>query len=146
VLAQNFKTAAELGIPEVIHEGLIKVLGMMERGELRHVPNVNDFKRVGAGEKLSGLFNMSCWSVNYDCGTVCCIGGTINLLYGINCDDLSYYDGKNGNSAGSVALRELFYPPYKTDYDDITVDQAARATRNYLTAGRADWSIPAGRD
>lgn len=34
MLAQNFKSAEALGLPEDLYTGLIKTLGMLERGEL----------------------------------------------------------------------------------------------------------------
>jgi hypothetical protein len=60
MLAQNFKTATDLGISEVEQDALIKVLGMLER---------NDFAR---GES----FNMGWWYQHSNtCGTVGCIAG-----------------------------------------------------------------------
>ncbi len=65
MLAQNFKSAKELGLTEKGLAGLLKVLRMLEGGEL-----------VFSKECLvPNGFNMNyCWSQN-ECGTVGCIGG-----------------------------------------------------------------------
>lgn len=38
MLAQNFKTPADLGITDVEFDALYKVLGILERSEVPHVP------------------------------------------------------------------------------------------------------------
>jgi len=57
MLARNFKSATDLGIPENVYAGLIKVLGMMERGELRH-------KTAALVDSLTGLANRRAFLTN----------------------------------------------------------------------------------
>lgn len=127
MLAQNFKTAADLRLSELERDALITVLGMLERGELTHVPvrdlpSSADYK-VGT---FTGHFNMGEWEESYDCGTVCCIGGTAELIGGIGF-----------NLSGNIPLSNLFYPAGNLDH--ITTDQAAKALRSFLSTGRARW-------
>lgn len=134
MLAQNFKTATDLMLSEKEKGALVLVLGMLERGELRHVSPNNS--RPMAGCEFTGHFNMSNWQDQADCGTVCCIGGAAELL------------GKvDFNFSNNRPLEMLFWADYQHKLSDITVEQAARALRSYLTTGAANWadalSVPA---
>ena len=51
MLAPNFKTAAELGLTELQHKALIKVLGQLERYEIREGSTAD-----------SNAFNMRSWN------------------------------------------------------------------------------------
>lgn len=128
MLARSFKSATDLGIPENVYAALIEVLGMMERGELRHV-DITDLQEVNEYHikpELSGNFNMGVWCQTYEnCGTVICIGGAVNMLCGNRFDH-------------GPDLHNLYHPGI-SNYDDITVEQAARATANYLTTGKPEW-------
>lgn len=66
MLAQSYKTAEELGLTEKGRDALIRVLGMMDRGELKDTPR-NCFAPNG--------FNMSVSWYENECGTIGCIGG-----------------------------------------------------------------------
>lgn len=131
MLARNFLTPAELLLSEEEHAALVKVLGMMERGELTLVPyeevvkGSERFVTWPPGEKFTGHFHMAVWNVKHECGTVCCIGGTAELVGGV----------KFGTR--DARLNDLFYP--SRTYDR-TVDEAAHALRTYLTTGNAEWS------
>lgn len=136
MLAQSFLAAEALGLVEPEHAALVTVLGMLERGELRHVaPAWPD--DIDEPEGFAGLFNMQFWFSNSECGTVACIGGTAELISGRN---FRYAAALNKN------LMELFYPGYHepeariADYDKITPTQAARAIRNFLTFGEPRWA------
>jgi hypothetical protein len=131
MLSQNFKTPADLGHTEKEHAALVTVLGMLERGELKHVKLSEPREWSPSGKLFTGHFNMGEWNVMAGCGTVGCIGGTAEMLM----KDIFNYPY-------SDELEELFYPPMEEDYTDITditTDQAARALRSYLTTGKANW-------
>jgi hypothetical protein len=133
MLAQSFKTAQDLGISEGQKSALEKTLVLMETGKIRHVPAQDYGKRCFYSPKgFSGNFNMSDWTYGSACGTVACIGGTAEMVGNVDF----------GTGMSTEGLRQLFYPDYENEeeeYNDITVEQAARALRNYLTTGRPDW-------
>ena len=142
MLARSFLTADQLDIPQDWHDALVLVLRAMERGEFKHLPEVNVVEAPSYDEDLDprlflGRFNMNFWQENVDCGTVCCIGGAAEILGNIKftykCDALP-------------ELENLFYPEHKGDEDSgndfycsITVAQAQRALQNYLTTGESRW-------
>jgi len=132
MLAQSFKAASDLGISEEHKSALEKTLVLMETGRIRHVP-IQDYEEHAAylAKGFSG-FNMLEWAYSSACGTVACIGGTAELVGNVDFDTGMSPEG----------LRQLFYPDYENEeeeYNEITVEQAARALRNYLTTGRPDW-------
>lgn len=131
MLAQNFKSTADLGLSDDEYAALVTTLGMLERGELVHV-RISDqptFRHDASG--FTGHFNMGEWQEGFHCGTVCCIGGTAELIGQVEF-----------NICDNHALEELFYPTALTPrhlWDDITIEQAARALRSFLTTGHANW-------
>lgn len=122
MLAQNFKTADELGLTEKGYQGLHRVLRMLEGGELVYTPH----------NTIPNGFNMNATWYENECGTVGCIGGWAG-----------FYD-KNGATEGfrlpnrDANLGALFCPRgrYSTNY---TAEQAAHALRTYLVTGQPDW-------
>jgi hypothetical protein len=72
------------------------------------------------------------WKAGYRCGTVACLGGTAELLGGISFTDEVY--GLNDGDD----IEELFHPSIE-DWDIITEKDGAKALRNYLTTGNANW-------
>jgi hypothetical protein len=146
MLAQNFKSAAELGLSEKQFDALVKTLKLMETDQLRHVEvsfgrgcsvghvvgldGVHYGSSGDRGTKFSGLFNMTIWNEAADCGTVACIGGTACLIAG---EDVFFA------SPDTSELSILFYPPNDLNYNDISTEEAARALRSYLTTGEARW-------
>jgi hypothetical protein len=131
MLAQNFKTPADLGLSDIEFESLIAVLGMLERGELKHVPVMNR-GQPSHSKGLTGHFNMDVVVQDEDCGTVACILGTCRLLNG---QDLFPMVGPREGKIG-----RLFYPEETFDWTVITPEQAALALRNYLSTGDARWA------
>lgn len=127
MLAQSFKPAAELDISEAQREALVKTLVLLETGKLTHY--TIDFRpyNIKSGQVFTGHFNMATWNLVRDCGTVCCIGGTAELIGNVSFDDVS------------EELNNLFYPEVETSLKQITPTQAAIALRNYLTCGEAKW-------
>lgn len=131
MLAQNFKTAAELDITEKQKRALMKVLVLLETGKMEHVPN---YKPVMGkpDDKFTGHFNMMVWGENCECGTVRCIGGTAEIVGDVD------FSGVIGQCTSP--LYRLFFPPgHISTWDKYTDQHAARALRNFLTTGEAQW-------
>lgn len=136
MLAQNFLTPADLKIKDDLHAALIQVLGMLERGELIHARSVFNAPCIftyAYKEKIPSLFNMNNWCLKPEdssCGTVMCIGGA--------CEAIMKREIKEVYTPG---LLGLFHPhDVSSDYwEDITVEEAALALRNYLTTGKPKW-------
>ena len=127
------KTPKELGITEPQRAALVNTLELMETGKLRHISAKNVIVAPGY-IAFGGLFNMTYWIGydNYNCGTVACIGGTAELVGGVE-----FFDSATDN------LNLLFYPSLRVGSvhpNEITVEQAARALRSYLETGRAEWA------
>ncbi len=131
MLAQNFKTATDLGISEAQVAALQKVLVLLETGKLTHTPADGNNYEIYRDAPFTGHFNMAAWRQETDCGTVCCIGGTAEAISGIPfCDDYEE----------SEELCDLFHPPRFRD-GKITTAQAAIALRSYLTTGDSRWDL-----
>lgn len=133
MLAQNFKSPAELQLNTHEHATLIKFLGMLEREELHHI-NRQDMKR----SKDCG-FNMSDFS--NECGTVFCIAGWCDRLFGTTfvnrCGQRTGLDDLFLMSDSFGGLQSL---SSKIDImDNATPAQAAIAVRNFLTTGEPRW-------
>lgn len=140
MLAQSFKTAKELNLPEDAVAALQKTLVLLETDEVQHILE-KDFYNAErdslSPRKFSKLFNMSSWSTHRKCGTVACIGGTARLISGID-----FYVLAHEEKSLRTELFRLFYPNMKAtiSYDNITVAQGAHALRNYLTYGQSKWA------
>jgi hypothetical protein len=132
MLAQNFKTAVELGISDAEVEALIKVLGILERGEVEHVvPSLLVGPQPDYSAGYTGHFNMIRVATREDCGTVACILGTARLLCGLHL--FPEWEAMS-------SLKSLFWPfRLGTFFRDIIPAQAAIALRNYLTTGAPRW-------
>lgn len=129
MLAQSFMSAADLGLFEVERDALIKTLHAMDRGELKHDPNPDILDIEGT--IFTGTFNMFWWNKQSICGTVCCIGGTANLL------------GHLGIDHGWPEGMDCLFRPFDGEHSyliGITVPQAANALRNYLVTGNPQWA------
>ena len=134
MLMQNFESAADLDLTEPQRDALIKTLGFMECGKIKHVSlDEVAFSDDSQEAVFSGLFNLSAWiDSDYRCGTVGCIGGTAELISGVS------FEGWENK----WRLQQLFSPSTLIDhFDSVTVEQAARALRGFLTSGTADWSV-----
>lgn len=123
MLAPSFKTADDLDISTAERNALIALLGMLERGELRHDPEKT-------GEMPNG-FNMDHWGAKTNCGTIGCIRGWARF---IACDQTLFRDPpQNATLLFTVdQLRKLPWP-------NITPMQASFALRSYLSTGEARW-------
>ena len=133
MLMQNFKSAADLDLSEGQRDALVKTLNFMECGTIKHISLDNvALADDDQTQVFTGLFNLSVWvDSDYRCGTVGCIGGTAELISGV-----SFADWEN-----KPRLQQLFNPRLIHDFDSVTVEQAAKALRGFLTTGTADWSV-----
>lgn len=124
MLAQNFKTPAELRMTDADFAAHLRFLGMLEREEISH-KNILFFKGDG--------FNMAlAWAPNPKCGTVGCIYGWTQWMQGKTVDRIP--------GALPEARHDLYCPRPPIRRHEITTAQAAIALRNYLTFGEARWS------
>lgn len=138
MLAQSFKSADDLRISERHKEALMKTLVLLETDKLVHVDPSH--MPIGNGPTaFSGHFNMSWWSLERECGTVCCLGGTAELAGGLEDSELEQLSWR------LPELYNLFYPgmerPCNVRMKQITTAQAATALRSYLTTGDARWDL-----
>ncbi len=96
-------------------------------------------------------FNMDWWSVNGAvlkgwplreptnyCGTVCCIGGHAEAMYGTK-RDLGWTEAGRLLGLDEVKAYLLFYPNLG-DYASISRSHAARVLRHLAATGLVDWS------
>jgi hypothetical protein len=128
MLAQNFKTPADLEISDQEFSALITVLGMLDREELLLSPDY----RPG----VPNAFNMNFAGMQHDCGSAACIGGWVARLANL---------GSGSNYVGSSRHRpvgRLYWPRAlsgRKSWQNITVPQAAAALRSFLTTGHPRW-------
>jgi hypothetical protein len=124
VLAQNIKTAEELGLAEIEVEALVTVLRMLERGDI-------------AREQ----FHMG--RFRHECKTPACIcGWAHHISRGRAFSELASACGPIIlHRRASRALNDLFRLTQARDSGgEITPAQAAVALRNYLTHGEPRWA------
>lgn len=126
MLAQNFKTATDLGIEEVELEALVKVLGMLERGEIKREQ-----------------FDM--YQIKHKCGTPSCILGWANFVSNGDAFPLAHRPlmvglGPDWNRLSKEAKVIFSFADCAPNADKAKPDQAAIALRNYLTSGEANWA------
>lgn len=131
MLAQNFKTPAELDIPAAAMDALIAVLRMLERDELEHRRGIKGSTTKGI--KSFKFFNMRAYRNHEDCGTVLCIKGAAEMV--ADMQEEKFWGNKTD------ALLSLFLPHTYCGLqaEAITPHQAAIALRNYLTRGEPRW-------
>lgn len=137
MLAQNFKTATDLGISDIELDALIEVLGMLEREEIdQH------------------HFDMANFLDEEDCGTVACICGWAHYVSNHKAfPELLVVGTLPDIARRAPALRDLFmfhtsigdiinHPTYRhqRSVGSVTPAEAAIALRSYLTTGDANWS------
>ncbi len=133
MLAQNFKTAADLGLSDRQFEALLQVLGMLEREEIAHTARGNTISPDFVKSAPPVGFNM--WAVygETDCGTVCCICGWAEHVGRLPRGSLWAKSNMNRNLAG-------LFDPSGVDMVKVTPAQAAIALRSFLSTGDPCWS------
>lgn len=126
MLAQNFKTAADLGLSDAEFDALAQVLGMLEREEIE-----------------PRKFSMR--STVHDCGSPACICGWAGHV-----SNWAAFPEAEKRFSGEALLRRL--PKQLNDLflfsrgglhtpqARATPSQAAIALRNYLTHGEPRWA------
>lgn len=132
MLAQNFKAAADLELSEPQFDALRKTLVLLETGKLVYAKAHGTIRQIRSERKFSGYFNMEYHYSDEDCGTVCCISGTAELVGGVKFETLR-----------NRPLYDLFYPRCAEGWS-ATPAQAAIALRSYLTTGNARWDLAMG--
>lgn len=134
MLAQNFKSSADLGLTDKQFEALVKTLVLLETDRLSLVQLDDPIAGNDVNPKFAGLFNMGLWTAKNKCGTVACIGGTAELVGDLNSHEL-FFAAQN-----DTQLHKLFYCGGDSgDILSVTTQQAARALRSYLSTGEARW-------
>lgn len=121
------KSSADLRISESHKAALVKTLELLESGKLVHAQPAHWDNHT---KPFVDQFNMAYWNDNFDCGTVCCIGGTAEIIGGVTFHDCQ-----------TEELFNLFNPDHECEMKDITPAQAAVALRSYLTVGEARWDL-----
>lgn len=124
MLANNFRTATDLGISDIEFESLVKVLGMLERGEIKE--RQLHMHQVGSPE----------------CGTPACILGWARHVAHDS------FPHRIFPERGTMGVRDLFlmcasartWTAVKSARAGIGPAQAAIALRNYLVTGEPKWS------
>lgn len=134
MLARTFLPAANLKITDKQHDALVATLLLLESGKVKHRA-ISDSGPGGPG------FNMHAWN----CGTCACIGGWADT-FGAGFDD---------DLVLPPNINRLFFPSiYVFDVRRkkslqmwrITVEQGAKALRNFLERGKPDWAAVLGHD
>jgi hypothetical protein len=128
MLANNFMTAVDLGISEIELRSLVKVLGMLERGEIpREKFHMGTTGRV------------DWWGYpEMECETPACICGWARHVSGVT---PRIFEGVGDRYPSGI--RNLFQmlsdgrDGYPTD--SRSPEEAAIALRSYLTTGRPVW-------
>lgn len=143
MLAQNFRTATDLGITDTEHGALTTVLGMLERDELVHgkYPMARMFRQPNE-------FNMAV-TIGYagkdgSCGTIGCICGWAYIVS----NKVAFFDFIESNGADRDTAVDAM-PANLQDLFGLNVGmgalydrspaQAAIALRSYLSTGEARW-------
>lgn len=82
-------------------------------------------------------FHMDEWH----CGTVACIGGWANYLFG----GCTVMEAANALGLPVSVSRDLFFYSYPIPFEDLTPQMAAWCLRNLAKTGRVDWDATARR-
>lgn len=128
------KTAEELGITQVIYDGLVRVRELLPQLQLIEYEYRLGDEDIEGSESEPTAFNMAHWCTTGSCGTIACIGGWVESLMKTKINTLKSPDG----------LDQLFFPnPINKNVDcaKITPEQAVKAITNYLEKGEPDWEM-----
>lgn len=133
----EFKSAGYLGLTQKEWEALIITLMKLEAGQLDYVSR-DALRSSRETPDTKHPFNMSIWNLPHTCGTVCCIGGSAEVLGGLSEGSLKNKASRLGTSTFGMkdALWRLFY---HYPGEQTTPQEAGRALRGYLTTGQTDW-------
>lgn len=134
MLAQNFMTAVELRITDAEQDALVRVLGMLERGEI-HFGYADPTQLSAPQASMPTAFNMMAVLAQAPCGTVGCILGWARYVSGGRA-----FDGSQELKGDLARLFVLDGFMGAMKLSTISPAKAALALRNYLTTGEPDWS------
>lgn len=129
MLASSFLSPDRLALTIEEHAAAICVLGVFERGEVRHI----HFRGLLAAEPIRGArFNVTTFARCDQFGTCCCFAGWMAREMRMPFDvGWRWMEGHR-----SLAFRDLTMGRIR---DDITVGQMAAAARNFLTLNNPLW-------
>lgn len=104
-------------------------------------------------DQLPG-FDMHVWNEDWcdadlpnDCGTASCIGGTAQVLFGLDtATEVYLFLSDTEDDQGVVdedwtTLHDLFFPHEGHIYWNATPEQAAKVIRHLVATGKVEWSI-----
>jgi hypothetical protein len=137
MLAQNFLSSSVLGITDIELESLIKVMGMLERGELQQRKS---FDIKGNYIRMSDI-----WKDDADCGSIGCICGWAHHISGgeafprLNSKYINVSDMITKNHDLNVLFGVDNPNGIPSHVARAKPEQVAKAIRNYLTTGKAKW-------
>lgn len=134
MLANSFLPAEALNITELQQRTLVQVLGMLERGEMKHISLWREIWNSVFTIKspTKNGFNMSWWSpYPAECETPGCIAGWCDYLTE---GQTSFVIG--GYRFKGTELGRLFFPTFRSWRSP---QRAASALRSYLTTGAPNW-------
>lgn len=139
VRSDPFLSAERLGVSQKARDALITVLGMMERGEIKHAKMFAQelVCVVGASmpDRLNGMQMARVWSYA-ECGTAGCLLGWARWV----ADDITLITGSERDD--NKELLNLFcmggYSGTKSVFD-LTPADVAPALRGWLTNGTVVW-------
>lgn len=140
MLAQNFKSAQELGLTDDVYNALKRLLVMLETGKLEHYNfrerHYTQTFYTGRVKKMPSRFNMHLWRVETPCGTCCCLGGTLEAILKADHGAMERLANELRNDDYLPGLHNLFYDNVDAD---TTVEEAAAALRRYLGGDSFPW-------
>ena len=93
------------------------------------IPAPGNFLGCADLARLPQIFSMKTWNSYYKCGTVACIGGTLDAMLNRQADTVFYM----GDQARKLGITETEYnflcEPYGVSWDSIKSQTAVKALR-----------------
>lgn len=132
-LEGKFLSAKKLNLTENQRCGLIMVLANIEAGKFMHIEpsELTEKNIVGARSLGKTAFNMNHWWTRLNCGSVCCLGGSAEMLSGAKFEGAALSDA----TKALFAIGNYSNAPSRK----ATEKQAGVALRNYLETGHPNW-------
>ncbi len=143
LMQRQMKTAQELGISQEQLDALVMTRDHLNKMQLKE----NLWVRFIKNQPV--VFRMNTWITGFvyeeRCGSVCCIGGTAELLGNVNFTDRhiplpeqldNLFFPPKGQKHYQVSIHASRHPAWKA-----TPKQAAVALETYLYDGKTDWDF-----
>jgi len=138
----TFLSADVLGLHPDYYAAMVEALRRLESGSIPHADTAKFPSsmrvRLGLAQPIVA-FDMTTWSESNRCGTVCCIGGLVDLIMANRAFNFDMCYAEDATSRQKRMLHDLYYPRVDKLYNLLTPEQGARALRNYLTTGHSNW-------